>query len=167
MRLLSRILGIVPREERDGIRLTDTECWRVAPVRDAALYFRALLHLLTPEAVLYLEGSTESSVPAFARAHPADRSPQLAVGTIWPYPDRYHVPASAGNVSQLADVIEQHRIALPAIHTHLYEKDAILAEWFDAFTDDPIYVASSYPEDTVRLFAERLRREYTGSVHAV
>ena len=159
-------LGIVPKDQRDAIKLTDRACWLVEPTQNPAAFYRALGALATTGSIVYLEGSTESEVPKFLEARESLDSMPVALGTILPASDRYHMPATPDNLIGLATLIEAHRIALPAIHTHLYKDGKVLVEWYDAFTDDPIYVSASIIETEVRRFAEALASRYRWAEHA-
>ena len=166
MRLLE-LLGIVPKDQRGAIRLTDAECWSIDPTADGARFYRALSILTRPGAVLYVEDTCESEVASVLRAHQVQNPTPVALGTVLPRPNRYHVAATPENLRGLAVLIEAHRMPLPAIHTHLYHDQEVLLEWYDAFTDDPIYVAATVPEGDVRRFAEALHCQYRWAKHAV
>ncbi len=160
-------LGIVPKDQRHAIRITDPECWLVESTHSSAAFYRALETLAPPGSIVYLEGTTESEVPMFLKARQSPNSRPVALGTILPASDRYHMPATNENLIALADLIERYRIALPAIHTHLYLDQHVLLEWYDAFTDDPIYLSASIPEAEVRRFADALGARYRWAKHAV
>jgi hypothetical protein len=165
MRLLE-MLGIIPKDQRGAIRLTDPECWRIEPTSDGARFYRALSILTRPGAILYVEGTCEREVTSFLRAHQVEHPTPIALGTVLPRPDRYHVAATLDNLRELAVLIQAHRMPLPAIHTHLYHEGRVILEWYDAFTDDPIYVSASVPEADIRCFAEALHCEYRWAEHA-
>jgi hypothetical protein len=167
MRWLVHLLRVVPRHERQGIRLVDSECWRVEPTRDGALYFRALAALAPADSVLYMEDTTDRRVAAFLVDRRVENPVNVAIGTIWPAPDRHHIPATAENLQALAALIEEHSVALPAVHTHLYCGNDVILEWYDAFTDDPIYVSGQIPESALREFGGILSKEYAWAGHAV
>jgi hypothetical protein len=167
MRWFARLLRVVPGHEREGIRLEDSECWRVEPTRDGAVYFRALATLASADSVLYMEDTTDREVAAFLIDRHVENPVKVAMGTIWPAPDRHHIPATSENLQALGALIHKHSVALPAIHTHLYCGNDLILEWYDAFTDDPIYVSRLIPESTVREFAGILSSEYAWAGHAV
>jgi len=152
-------LGIVPRGNSQALRLTDHDAWEVGETRDAAAFYRALHHLVTSTSVLYLEGSTEKHVPRFLDTVPAEHPRQVAIGTVFPSSDVYHVSATPHNLNALADLIDRYGIALPAIHTHLYDELGMILEWHDAFTQ-PMLVSSRVPEEQVRRFANDIGQSF-------
>jgi hypothetical protein len=91
---------------------------------------------------------------------PADHPRQVAIGTVLPASDIYHVPATAHNLNALADLIDRYGIALPAIHTHLYDEQGMILEWHDAFTQ-PMLISSRIPEAQVRQFADAIGSSVT------
>ena len=165
MRLLEW-LGIVPRDQREAIRLLEPECWCVAPTQNAAAFCRALAELAPPDSVLYLEGSTEDQIPAFLEQRQVPNPTPVALGTLLPRSDRYHIAATAQNLSGLSQLIDAYRIPIPVIHVILYRGRQVLLEWYDAFTDDPMYVSPTMPEARVESFARALGSEYRWTRHA-
>ena len=159
------LLGLVPKDQRNAIRLADTECWRVEPIRDAAAFYRAIISFAESGTVLYLEGSTEKRVPRLLEPRQISDPIPIALGTLWPVSDHYHVAATEGNLRELADLIDAYGIALPAIHTHLYRGRKVLLEWHDAFTDDPMFIAADVPESDVRALAGSLGCNYRLADH--
>ena len=57
---------------------------------------------------------------------------------------------------EAADLITQERISLPCTHLHVHDGKQVLLEWHDAFSDDPMYVASCIPRDRVAEFARQI-----------
>jgi hypothetical protein len=159
-------LGVVPKDQETPIELREQECWRVEGTKDPATFYRSLVQLLSPGAVLYLEGTTEKRVPAFLGTRLLPDHPPIKLGTILPTSDRYHVPATRKTLEALAALIEGGRIVYPAIHTHLYRGDQVLVEWYDAFSNDPMYVSSTISEATVAGFASAIGRPYSWAKHA-
>jgi hypothetical protein len=159
-------LGILPADQEAPLELREPECWRVEGTKDAATFFRSLVQLISPGAVLYLEGSTEKRVPAFLESRLLPDHPPVKLGTILPASDRYHVAATRENLEALAALIEGARIVYPAIHTHVYRGDQVLVEWYDAFSNDPIYLSASIPEAAVAGFGRAIGRPYSWAKRA-
>jgi hypothetical protein len=103
-------------------------------------------------ALVYFEGTTEGKFAQWLEAHTTPTSLKVAYGTIWPQPDCYHVPLESTLLQEAAALIEQERIALPCIHLHVHDGNRVLLEWYDAFGNDPMYIASAVPRDRVDLF---------------
>jgi hypothetical protein len=101
MGFFARFFGAVPKKERGGICLTDAEPWRVSPTKNVERFIRALPLLVPEDSVAYFEGTGDSHVAKYLR-RVSIRVPQVqvAVGTIWPRPDCYHVPLTAKNLSE-------------------------------------------------------------------
>ena len=157
MRALLHALGIVPGEEREGIHLAGWPRWRVQSVRDVALFLRALAGLAPSASTLYLEGG---SPPPAVRAYLEERAAKdicaVQMGTIWPRPAQFHMPATRDNLLGLAELAEGCAAPEIAVHLHAYAGGEVLLEWHDAFFDDPIYISNAAPEHHVRAFCHRL-----------
>lgn len=147
------LLGILPKGDHASLRFTEPEHWEVGATNDGAAFFRGLSRLAPAESILYVEGSTESHVPKYLAQLPVARARQVALGTIMPPSDRCQVLASPEHLEGLAKVIEEHRIPVPAIHVVLHDAERVLVSWYDAFTDDPMFVSSGFTEQQVRDFA--------------
>jgi hypothetical protein len=157
MGFIARFLGVVTKQERRGIRLDEAEPWRVSPTKDVERFVRALPLLVPEGSIAYFEGTGESHVANYL-AHvslPAAQI-QVAIGTIWPRPDYYHVPVSQESMEALAAFLDKEPAGYFCTHCHVYRDGAILVEWHDAFMDDPMYVSRAISEDFVREFANRL-----------
>ena len=57
MGLLARLLGAVSKEERDGIRLSETDPWCVGPATEVTVFLRALPQLVPEGSIVYFEGT--------------------------------------------------------------------------------------------------------------
>jgi len=156
MGFVARFLGIIPKAERGGIRLDEPEPWRVSPTKDVERFVRAL-PLVPPEgSVAYFEGTGESHVADYLRRLAIAPQVQVAVGTIWPRPDYYHVPVSRESMEGLAAFLDESPTGYFCTHCHVYRNGVVLLEWHDAFMDDPMYVSRIIGEDVVREFASRI-----------
>jgi hypothetical protein len=159
-------LGILPKGDHAALRLQESEHWILTPTKDGAAFFRALAALAPPGSLLYLEGSTEKYVPRLLEPLQVSNPSQVGIGTIMPPSDLYHVPATADVLLPLAEVVERHGIAIPAIHVVVYRDNQVLLSWYDAFTDDPICLSSMLVEEQVRAFADSLGLTYSWGRHA-
>jgi hypothetical protein len=163
LRLLPRLLDTVPADELDGVILdTSVPYWEITCPRKGLLpeFLESLESLLPDESILYLEGGYLSKKDeTLLNRMSVPEQAHIAVGTIWPRPKIFHVPATAENLGELAQ-LAQHR-ALPeiAIHIHVYKDDEVLLQWHDAF-DSPIYLAREIPDEKVKEFCQGLNVEY-------
>jgi sugar phosphate isomerase/epimerase len=153
LKLLSKILDLMPAQERQGIRLQGWPRWEVQPVRDVARFLRACAELAPPDAVLYLEGGRPPpEIRAYLAARAAQDTCNVAPGTIWPRPARFHVTATRDHLRGLAELARHCAAPEIAVHVHLYAGGQVLLEWYDAFFDDPLYVSNTVPETSVQRF---------------
>lgn len=156
MGFVARFLGILPKAERGGIRLRDAEPWRVSPTKDVELFVRALPVLVPEGSLAYFEGTGESHVAKYLSEVSVPAQMQVALGTIWPRPDHYHVPVSHESMQALAAFLDDAPTGYFCTHCHVHRNGVILLEWHDAFMDDPMYVSRAISEHAVREFATRL-----------
>jgi hypothetical protein len=160
-KILGKILDFVPREERDGIRLDTTRpFWELSGQTNFPSVLSALAALLPEGCTLYFEdGGPSGELDTFLRTHAVPERAHVAYGTIWPRPLVFHVPATAENLTRLAELMRS-RIALElAVHFHVYRDQTVLLEWYDAFTQ-PMWLSGLFPGEAVRLFAQRLGMSY-------
>jgi hypothetical protein len=157
---LRRLFGVTPKEELDGVRLdTSKAFWELTGTTDFPHLFHALADFLPEGSVLYMEGgSPNEQLRGFLSAHAVDELTHVAVGTIWPRPTYYHVPATRENLVELAKLAERCVEPEIAIHFHVYHGGKVLLEWHDAFAQ-PLLLAGNLPEDRVRRFAHALSME--------
>jgi hypothetical protein len=161
MGVLGRLLGVVPKHERNGICLGSDARWEVTAPTELPSFLRALAQFVPDDAILYLEGgSPRDAVKAFLETHCVPEVTHLAMGTIWPRPQVFHLPATPGNLSDLARLAEQCCAAEIAVHLHVYRDGRVLLEWHDAFSGDPLYISGSVSEDNVAAFCKALALEY-------
>lgn len=141
---------------RKGIRLDEREPWRLSPTRDVKRFLRAL-PLVAPEgAVAYFEDTAESHVAEYLRGVGIAPLSEVAVGTIWPKPDCYHVPVTRDSMEGLAAFLEASPAGLFCVHCHVYRDGLVLLEWHDAFINVPMYMSRAISEDVVREFANSI-----------
>ncbi len=156
MTILSRLFGAVPKSERGGIRLDEADAWVVAPTNDVERLLRALPELAPEGATVYFEGTAEPHVANYLRRIAVEPQVQVAVDTLWPRPDRYHVPLTADSMQRLADFLTANPAGFFCSHCHVYRGTVVLLEWHDAFSDVPMYISRRVPVDAVHRFAEAL-----------
>ena len=156
MNFLARIIGAVSKEERDGIRLDEPEPWKVSPTRDVERFLRALPPLVPDGSILYLEGTGERHVAEYLERVSGPAEARVAMGTIWPRPDCYHVPLTSATTEAFAQFLEQHPAGYACSHCHVYNGSSILLEWHDAFMTDPMNVSRTIGREKVAEFAARL-----------
>lgn len=159
---LSRLLGATPKDELDGIRLdTSQPFWELAGRTKFPPLLRALADLLPDGCILYFEGGSPGrGLLPFLRTRQVPEQCHVAVGTLWPRPQRYHVPATPQNLTDLAKTIEPYITFELAVHFHVYRTTEVLLQWHDAFTE-PMFLAGAFPENKVRAFADALAMTVT------
>jgi hypothetical protein len=156
MNFFSRLFGAVPASERDGIRLAEADPWVVSPTRDVERFLRAL-PLLCPEGgVAYFEDTAEAHVAEFLKTQSIPAPIHVAVGTIWPRPDCYHVPLTTETMEALAAFLEARPAGFFCSHCHVYRDRTVLLGWYDSFMNVPLYVSRMLPVEVVEAFARAL-----------
>ncbi len=162
MGFLAKLFNAVPSEERKGLHLDwKTAHWMVSKADSFPAFLRALADLAPAESILYIEGGGEPSsrLDDFLYARSVPEQAHLAMGTIWPRPTVYHLPATRENLFDFAEIAEACGTITPAIHLHLYQGGRVLLQWYDAFFL-PFFIAKEIPEEEVRKFCETLSLKY-------
>jgi hypothetical protein len=158
---LSKLFNATPKEELEGIRMDYAQpLWEVSGETTFAALLRALADFLPDGSILYFEGgSPDRELLAFFNAHAIPEETHVAVGTVWPRPVYYHVPATPQNLSDLSVLAESHAEPELAIHFHAYREGKVLLEWHDAFSQEML-LYGSFPEERVKAFAEALKMTF-------
>lgn len=157
MGLFAKILGAVSWAEMNGIRLDTTRpFWELSGSTDFSSLLQVLPLLLPHGCVLYFEGGCPTEKLAqFLQEHAAPERAHVAYGTIWPRPSVYHVSATEGAMSRLAELMRSCASPELAVHFHVYRDQAVVLEWHDAFWQ-PMLLTGDFGEQQVKDFAERL-----------
>jgi hypothetical protein len=152
---LAKLLGATPREELSGIRLDMSKpFWELDGRTDFPLLLRALGELLPEGCILYFEDGSKA-LADFFHAHAIPERCHIAVGTMWPRPIYFHVPATPENLSDLIELAKSHAEPELAIHFHVYRDGEVLLQWYDAFAG-PMFLSGTLLERDIRAFAEAL-----------
>lgn len=159
MRWLARMLGRAADPEDEGIRLVDAEPWRVEAKCEVGTFFRALRVVAPADSIAYFECIGEQHVAEYLGRVAIAPSVRVAQGTIWPRPDCYHVPLGEGMAERLAGFLDGNQCGFFCAHIHVYCGRSVLLRWYDAFSD-PMYLARSVGERSVKEFAEALGGSY-------
>lgn len=134
--------------------LEESNCWRVAGVRTAEEFFRAVPALVPDATHMFLEGSPAPDIEALLiDADGADYA--APVGTYWSWPQRnrrFSVRASPALFARLSEAASQHAEPEICDHIHFYRDGNALVQWFDAFLD-PLLVSKVVPRERVERFA--------------
>ncbi len=154
---LRNILSLTTKEERSGLHLEGPGHREVEGPKTFVQLFRALDGWLPEGAILYFEsGSPDAEIEAFMVKNRIAEQAHIALGTIWPRPRVFHVPATSETLRKLADIMERHAEPELAVHFHVYRGGTVLLEWHDAFSQ-PMLVAGSLPEQKVHDLVGRFR----------
>jgi hypothetical protein len=177
-RKLRRILALdlfAGRDRRSAhiVRFGDppVPAWRLSPAPDFTVLFRALSHLTLDEATLHIEdGFRDANV----RRSLGDRSipgrlpvprgtlfsltlgPWITLGRA----EDVHLPATASNLADLADMSQRYNPSEIGFHIHVARGDRVLLTWCDADTGGAMFVSKEIPEEEVRAFAAALATDY-------
>jgi hypothetical protein len=161
MGFLARLFGAVPKAEREGIMLDyRTPQWKISKSKDLPSFLRALIDLLPPGSMLYFEGGSPSGkLLAFLNERSVPEQSHVAMGTIWPRPKIFHVPATPENLNSLVELTGSCASPELAVHVHVYFEEKVLLQWYDAFSD-PFYISKDIPESKVSEFCGKLQLHY-------
>ena len=164
MGILAKLFNATPRDQLKGLSLGQDSFWKVSPVSNLPALLKALPSLVPDGAILYIEGgSPPKEIKAFLDEHCVPEVSHLAMGTIWPKPAVFHLPATPQNLAQLAMLAEKCATAEVAVHLHIYQPGKVLLEWYDAFFKDPLYLSQAIPEERVKEFCKLLSLTYKKS----
>ena len=158
---LAKLFNAVPKEEANGLELdTNHPFWEVSEAEDFPSLFKALINLLPEGSVLYFEGGSPSGeLESFFGQNSIGEQAHIAIGTMWPRPDIFHVLATKENLLALTDISERCAEPELAIHFHVYQGNKILLEWHDAFSQ-PMLLSGDIPEKKVKQFCDDLSVKY-------
>ena len=164
----TRLLRTVPREEREGIHLDTRDAhWEVDGPETFEDLFNALKDWIPEDSVLYFEdGSPDREISDFFAMHSISEVSHVAIGTIWPGPKVFHVPATKIVLTELARIMNRHAEPELAIHFHVYRNDSILIEWHDAFSQ-PMLIGGEISEEKVNAFAEKIGKSFGKNIEQV
>jgi hypothetical protein len=134
--------------------LDESDCWRVAGIRSAEAFFRAV-PLLVPDAThLCLEGAPAPDIAALIADDLEEGDDRAPTGTLWSWPRperRFTVRASEALFARPAEAAAHHAEPEVCSHLHLYRDHEPLVQWFDAFTE-PLLVSKAVPRERVERF---------------
>ncbi|MBU0516748.1 MAG: hypothetical protein KJ621_18485 [Proteobacteria bacterium] len=159
MGFLTRLLGIMPKQDRAGLSLGDDVGWEVTCPPDPAAFFEALGTLAPPDAVLAVQDPMGQAVRRFLTDRAAAQKTRVQAGTIWPRPTFFHVECSPDNLKGLADLARRHSYPEMGIHLHVYQDNRVILEWYDAF-DTMMDISKTVDEELVRKFCRACGSSY-------
>ena len=161
MTWLSKLLGFVPKEEREGIVFTHKNpAWEVSGFKDFSSFLRCLAKLFPSDAIIYLEGvSIAPEVQEFLNSKMAINQSKVMMGTIWPRPKIFHMQMAQDHLESLASLAERQAVPEICDHIHVYKNGAVLLEGYDIF-DKCIYITHEISEAQIKLFCDALSCTY-------
>jgi len=151
------------RHKAKGISLGEKTRWVIKGLSDYEPFFRNLEQLLpTSGATLYLEGVPTPDVRKFLEGHSVAPGQEVLRGTIWPKPSIFHLPASAEVLRGLADLASHHAYPEIADHCHVYTKDGLILQWYDACDPGcPLGAGPTITEAKVMAFCDLAGAKYS------
>lgn len=158
---LAKLFKVVPQSEREGIHLDlRRPHWKVSSPKAFPAFLRELTNIISSDAIVYIEGGTPSSkLKTFLTQRCVPEVSHVEMGTIWPKPQVYHLPAIRENLFELADIAEKCAEPEVAIHFHVYKNNKVLLQWFDAFSD-PLFFSKDLSEEQIKPFCDKLGLTY-------
>jgi hypothetical protein len=159
-----RLFRAVPNEELEGVQMDLTQgYWEVDGPKTFHELLRALQGWLPEGAILYFEGGhPDREIEDFMGEHSVPEPVHLAMGTIWPRPKVYHVPATETALTGLIEIAEHHAEPELASHFHVYREGVVLLEWHDAFYSSKSFMllGGDIPEQQVKVFANKIGKDF-------
>jgi len=160
----STLFGSKPPE---GLTMDCASAWEVTAPRDHSAFFEGLAALVPSGSILYLEGTSFcQEVLDFLTNASIEPAIKIAVGTLWPKPKVFHIPATSENLKAIAAFLEQHAQPEVCDHVHVYSEGKVLLWWHDALFRDPFLVSKTIPEQELRTFCETLELNYKEFVNS-
>jgi hypothetical protein len=158
---LAKIFNAVSKDEQKGIHLDTTQpFWELEGKTNFPTLFHSLTNILPSNSILYFEGgSNNDNFKNFFTEHTIPEQLHLSIGTIWPRPKIFHIPATPQNLKTLVEISKPCAEPEIAIHFHVYCNGKIILQWYDAFSD-PMLLSGDISEDKVKLFAKSLSMQY-------
>ncbi|MBI1748050.1 MAG: hypothetical protein HYR55_15895 [Acidobacteria bacterium] len=158
---ISKLFRAVAKDEMVGIHLDLTQpYWQVDGPKTFQELFDALQGWLPEGVILYFEdGSPDAEINDFMAKYSCQGQAHVAMNTIWPRPNIFHVPAEPAILTELSKIMEHHAEPELAIHFHVYKNNIVLLEWHDAFSQ-PIRLNGSIPEVQVENFAKKAGKKF-------
>jgi hypothetical protein len=154
---VSKIFGAVPKEGMEGIHLDTTQpYWEIKGPRSFMELFQALQDWIPEDTVLYFEGgSPDAVINEFMNEQSIPEKAHIAVGTIWPRPKIFHVPATTMVLVELSRIMEHHAEPELAVHFHVYQDNSVLLEWHDAFSQ-PMLISNAISQERIARLAQKM-----------
>lgn len=154
---IAKLFGAASKEDLRGLELDPSEAWEVSAPKDITVFFRHLDDLLPVGSVLYFEGSSlADEVKEYFDSTKARETKDVAMGTIWPRPLCYHLPAAPDVFESIVDFSATHASPELADHFHVYDSEGMVLQWHDAFYDDPFFVTNRIPTEKLTTFCRQV-----------
>ena len=133
-------------------------CWEISPC-DLTEFISQLGTFAAAESVLCLEGGNAADVERYLQARPGPIENETKQGFLKMRPKAFFIPITRENLRGLGDLTKIHAEPEVCDHLRVYDGETIILSWHD-LPSDPIYVASSVDEATLRRFCEALGCRY-------
>lgn len=149
-------------DDLSGIQMGGRTRWVVHGIRDYFAFFTHL-DLILPKSpsVIYFEGTTIApDVRQFMEAHSIEPWHEAYPGTVWPKPLKFHLLVSPDVLNGLVDLAARHAYPEIADHCHVYTKDGMILDWYDACDPEMPIGLGETDEKDVRAFCAATQSEY-------
>jgi hypothetical protein len=157
---ISKIFGVVPENEREGLSKIDHPYWTVSKPNDFPAFLRVLPDIMPDGSILYLESShTAPDVQTYLHTRQAVTTCKIAGATIWPRPEYFHIPITPENVAGLAELSEHYAVPEICDHLHVYKDGRMLLQWYDAPVD-PLALSREISEKELKFLCDSLGCKY-------
>ena len=146
-----------------GIYIQSGRGWKISGggTRDHRSVFLHLGAMVPDGSILYLEAPCDSSCePQYLQIEvPENIRSKVRIGTIYPKPRFFHVPAVGATFELLTDLSKTRCGPEVCVHFVVYKSGEVLVSAYDAFSD-PIFCSARISESAVRNFSAAVGGTY-------
>ena len=141
--------------------VTGKSFWEITAPKDHNIFLKGLLELCPNDSIMCIEvSSLAKNIRKIFTNIKIEGKLQIRKGTIWPKSEIFHIPLTHANIDILLELLEGHNVIEFCDHFHVYAGDKIILEWYDAFTEDPLFILREIPTDRVEKFCMDLGSQH-------
>jgi hypothetical protein len=161
MSFLSKIFNYIPKSERQGIKLEGDTAWEIDNRKsDASLFFRKIKHYIPEHCIIYLEGtSIRDEVSSYYASNKASNATKVDMGTIWPKPSSYQIPANSEIFDKLVYFLDNYAEPEVCDHLIIYCNSKVLVSGYD-FMYPVVWLSRDFSENVVKEFCSKVKCTY-------
>ncbi|HWB59175.1 MAG TPA: hypothetical protein VG733_06775 [Chthoniobacteraceae bacterium] len=153
--LIPNLRALIAEDWR-GLEIDSPTQWVVSEVKTPEPFFRSLISILPPGAILYMEGCNMRpwAVDLYER-HAAPEIVPVARDTIAPMPRMFHIVYSATLIDELCEMVKGRDPWELFDHIKAYHSGRLLFTFHDAFAGE-LRLSGDIPAPVVEAFCREL-----------